>query len=84
MLSRVHELQAGAELLLALFGVVLGLLEAKIPEVEFKGLLRLEGSNNDKTTLGRPVDGVAVLLVDGADVTEVTWSTALELLWGKE
>jgi hypothetical protein len=84
VLSRVHELKVGHELLLALLGLVLGLLEAEIPEVEVEGLLRLQSSDNNETTPGGPVDGVAVLLVDCADVTEVTGGTALELLRGEE
>jgi hypothetical protein len=84
VLSRVHELEVRHKLLIALLGLVLGLLEAEIPEVEIEGLLRLQSSDNNETTPGGPVDGVAVLLVDCADVTEVTGGTTLELLRGEE
>ena len=84
VLGRVHELEVSHELLVALLGLVLGLLEAEIPEVKVERLLRLERSDNNETTPGGPVDGVAVLLVDCADVAEVTGGTALELLRGEE
>lgn len=84
VLSRIHELQVGIKLFVTLLRLILRLLEAKVPEVEFERLLRLESSNNNESTLGRPVNSIAVLLVDSADVTEVTRRTTLELLGSEE
>ena len=41
VLDCIHELKVGEEFLLTLLGLILGLLEAEIPEVKFEGLLRL-------------------------------------------
>ena len=77
----VHELQVGREILVAL-----GLLafEVEVPEVEVEALLRVDGGDDDEAALGRPVDGVAVLLLDGADVLEVADAGALDLLRAEE
>lgn len=84
VLHRGHELEVCVEFLLLVILVFLWLLEAEVPEVEFKGLLGTNRSYDDKATLGRPVDGVAVLLVDGTDVTEVANGTSLALLGSEE
>ena len=47
-------------------------------------LLDTDCGNNDKATLGRPVDTVAILLVECLDMLESTDTLALDLFWGKE
>lgn len=58
-------------------------LKVQIPEVHVEARLGVHGSNHDKTALGRPVDGVAVLPVRRAHQLEVAQKVAL-LLGSKE
>ena len=81
MVSRVHELQVGGEIFVAL-GLLA--LEVEVPEVEVEALLRVHGGHNDEAAFGRPVYGVAVLLLDGADVFEIADAGALDLLRAEE
>lgn len=80
VLSGGHELEVGSNILLL---VLLLTIKVKIPEVEVEELLRGDSSNNDETSLWRPVDGVVVLLVDGADELEVANGSLLDL-WAVE
>jgi hypothetical protein len=84
VLGSIHELQVGIELLVALFRLFLGLVKGHVPKLELKRLLRLESSNHDEASLGRPVNGIGVLLVHGANVTEISGRAALELLGSEE
>ncbi len=81
VISRVHELQVCGEVLVAL-----GLLAFKvhIPKVEVEALLRVDGGYDDEATLRRPVDGIAVLLLDGTDVFEVADARAFDLFGAEE
>ena len=81
MLHSVHELEVGSEILECL---VLLAFVVKIPEVELEVLLGVYSSDNHESTLRRPVDGVAVLLVECADVLEVANRVALLLLRAEE
>lgn len=78
--SGLHQLKVGGKVLLG-FGLLS--LKVHVPEVHVKAGLGVNGSNDNEATLRRPVDRVAVLLLDGADKLEVTDCSAL-LLRGKE
>jgi hypothetical protein len=84
VLGGIHELQVCIELLVALFRLFLGLVKRHVPKLELKRLLRLESSNHDEASLGRPVNGIGVLLVHGANVSEIARRTALELFGSEE
>lgn len=77
----VHVLQVGSQVL-----VRLGLLALKvqIEKVEVGALLVADGSNHYESSLRRPVDGVAVLLVQRAQVLEVAGELTLGLLGAEE
>jgi len=62
-------LKVGGEILLSL-GLVT--LKVHIPEVHVKAGLRVNGTNDDETALGRPIDGVVVLLVESAHQLEAS------------
>lgn len=59
VVCRVHELEVGGEVLLS-FGLLA--LEVEIEEVQVGALLVVYGGDDDEATLGRPVNGIAVLL----------------------
>lgn len=80
VLRGLHELKVSGEVVLA---VNLLALEVHIPEVHVEAGLRVNGGDNNETSLGGPVDTVAVLLVDGADQLEVAGLVTL-LLGGEE
>lgn len=44
----------------------------------------MDGSDDHEAAFGRPVDGIAVLLLDGADVLEVSYASALDFLGAEE
>lgn len=73
-------MQVGGQILLTL-----GLLTLKvhIPEVNIEVGLGVNGSDDDETSLGRPVNGVAGLLLNGADNLEVAGRDTL-LFGGEE
>lgn len=73
-------MQVGSKVLFALWLVA---LKVQIPKVHVEARLRVHGSNDHETALGRPVDGVAVLAVRRAHQLEAAQDVAL-LLGGKE
>jgi hypothetical protein len=76
VLSGLHELEVGGEILL---GLNLLTLEVHIPEVHIEAGLGVDGCDNNETTLGGPVDTVAGLLIDSAHQLEVTGCVTLLL-----
>lgn len=81
VVSSGEELKVGGEVLVLL---VLVALKVEVVEVEVVRLLAENGGDNHETAVRRPVDGVVVLLVDGADQLEVTNTVALDLLGAEE
>ena len=61
MLCRFQQLEIGSQIF---FGFGFLALEVHIPEIKIEAGLRMDSSYDDKTTLGRPVDAVAGLLLD--------------------
>lgn len=76
VLYSLHQLEVGCEILLSLDLLA---LEVEIPEVHVKAGLGVNGGDNNESALGRPVDAVAGLLLNGAHQLEVTGSVALLL-----
>lgn len=76
VLDSLHQLKIGCEIL---FGLDLLALEVHIPEVQIEVGLGVDGGDNNKSALGRPVDAVAGLLLNSAHKLEVTGSVALLL-----
>lgn len=76
VLDRLHQLKVGSQILLTL-GLLT--LEIHIPEINVEARLRVNRGNNNEATLGRPVDGVARLLLNGAHKLEVTGRNTLLL-----
>lgn len=72
----LHQLEVGGHILLSL---VLLSLKVHVPEIKVEVGLGVNGSNNDETALGRPVDAVAGLLLNGTNKLEVANSVALLL-----
>lgn len=81
VVARVHELEVGGEILVA-FGLLA--FEIEVPKVEVEALLRVDRGHDDEAALWRPVDGVAVFLLDGADVFEVADAGAFYLFGAEE
>lgn len=81
VVSYVHQLQVCSHIFLRL-GLLA--LEVEIEEVQIGTLLVVNGGNDHKTASGRPVDGIAVLLVKCAEMLEVAGVGSLGLLWAKE
>lgn len=81
VVSGGEELEVGSKVLVLL---VLVTFKVEVVEVEVVRLLAENGSDNHETAIGRPVDGVVVLLVDGADQLEVANTVALDLLRAEE
>ena len=81
VLRHVHQLQVRRHVLLAL-----GLLALKVEVVELEvgALLVADRGDGHKAALGRPVDGVVVLLFERAQVLEVADRVALGLLGAEE
>jgi hypothetical protein len=77
VLGIVHQHQISGEVALAL-GLVAFVVE--VPELEVEETLHCDGGDDDEPALGRPVDAVAVLLIDGADELEVALAAALQFL----
>ena len=80
VLNGLHQLEVGGKILLSL---VLLTLKVHVPEVQVEVGLGVDSSDNNETALGRPVDTVAGLLLNGADELEVAGSVTL-LLGGEE
>jgi hypothetical protein len=76
VLNGLHQLEVNGKVLLSL---VLLALKVHVPEVKIEVGLGVNGGDNDETTLGRPVDTVAGLLLNCPDKLEVTGSVALLL-----
>lgn len=81
VISSIHQLQISGQVLVALWLLT---LEVQVEELHVEALLRMNGGNDDEATLGRPVDGIAVLLVICSDVLEVAHTSTLDLLWAVE
>ena len=77
----VHVLQVGGEIFVA-FRLLA--FEIEVPEVEVETLLGVDSSYDDEASSGRPVDGVAVLLLDRLDVLEVSDASAFDLFRAEE
>lgn len=73
----VHKLQVGSEIFVT-FRLLT--LEVQVEELHLETLLRVDSGNNNETTSRRPVDGIAVFLIVGSDVLEVTNTCSLDLL----
>lgn len=80
----LHQLNIGVQFLLALLDLRLLAFKVQIPEIEIKVLLRVNCGNHDESSLWRPVDGIAGLLVNGTGKAEAAHASALHLLGGKE
>lgn len=74
-------LQVGSQVLVRLRLLT---LKVQIEKVEVGALLVTDGSDHYESSLGRPVDGVAVLLVQRAQVLEVACELTLGLLRAEE
>ena len=81
MFDSIHKLQVGSQILERL--ILLALI-VQIPEIELEVLLRVNRGHNHESALRRPVNGIAVLLVERADVLEVAGRITLRLLWAEE
>ena len=81
VVARVHELEVRGEVLVA-FRLLS--LEIEIPKVEVEALLRVDRRHDDETPLWRPVNRVAVLLLNGAYMFEVADAGALYLFGAEE
>lgn len=81
VVSGVHKLKVGGKVLV---GLGLLALEVEVVEVKIGALSVGNGGNDHEATLRRPVDGVAVLLLESAEVLEVSNSVALGLLGAEE
>ena len=82
VVGSVHQHQVGSKILLTL---LLLTIKVHIVELHVERLLGVNGSDDDETSLWRPVDGVGVLFVVCANVLEVTnGSSSLGLLWAVE
>jgi hypothetical protein len=80
VLDGLHQLKVGGKILLSLNLLA---LKVHVPEVNVEVGLGVDGSDDDETALGRPVDTVAGLLLDRPHKLEVAGGAAL-LLGGKE
>lgn len=76
VLNGLHKLEVGCEILLSLDLLA---LEVHIPEVHIEVGLRVNGSDNNESALGRPVNAVAGLLLNSANQLEVAGGVALLL-----
>lgn len=81
MVSRGHQLQVGREVFVTFRSFT---FIVKVPEVEVKTLLGMDRGHHHEAAFRGPVDGVAVLLVNGADMLEVAHSGAFDLLRTEE
>lgn len=81
VVGRSHKLQICREIFITFRALA---FEVEIPEIEVETLLGMNGGNNDKATFRGPIDGIAVLLVNGADVLVVAHSGAFDLLGAEE
>lgn len=81
VVSSVHELQVGSQVLVRLWFLA---LKVEIVEVEIRALRVVDGGHNDESALWRPVDGVAVLLLERPEVLEVTNSVPFGLFGAEE
>lgn len=76
VLNGLHQLNVGSEILL---GLNLLTLEVHIPEVQVEAGLGVDSGDNHETSLRRPVDTVAGLLLDTPHKFEVAGGAALFL-----
>ncbi len=77
----VHVLQVGGKVFFA-FGLLA--FEIEVPKVEVETLLGVYCSYDDEASFGRPVDGVAVFLLDRLDVLEVSNTSTFDLFGAEE
>ena len=81
MVGSVHELQVGCQVLV---GLRLLSLKVEVEKVKVRALLVVHRGNHNETTPGRPVDGIAVLLIQRAEVLEVADHRAFGLFRAEE
>lgn len=81
VVGRVHELQVGGQILLALWLLA---LKVQVKELHIETLLRMNCGHDNEATFRRPVDSIAVLLIVCSDVLEIADTSSLNLFGAVE
>lgn len=81
MVGSGHELEVSGEILFG-FNSIPFIVE--VPEIKIEALLRVYCGHDNEATFGGPIDGIAVLFFNSADVLEVAHSSAFDFFRTKE
>lgn len=81
MVGRIHVLQIRRKIFI---GFRLFAFIVEVPEIKIGTLLRQKGGNNDESPFWRPVNCIAILSINSADMFEVSDRRAFRLFRAEE